>query len=183
MNFTDSVNLIYRRTDSVTMKERMRELGIKMTEMAEYLKISRPTLYRYIDLYGSGGEAELPANVLNLFRFMETPGISKEQVISFMIGEFGDTSESETKDSIRRYVSSKPDSDPKVRLISAIVDSDCMDAIVPYLTNSIEIMSRGAQDESEVYQAARLALLRDSVQKNMPLTPEEMERAKRILGD
>lgn len=165
------------------MKDKMRELGIKMTEMAEYLKISRPTLYRYIDLYGTGGESELPPNVLNLFRFMETPGIAKEQVISFMIGEFGDSTDSETKDSIRRYVSSKPDSDPKVKLISAIIASDSVDAIVPYLANSIEIMSRGPRDESEVYQAARLALLADSVQKGMPLTPEELERAKRILGD
>lgn len=165
------------------MKDRMRELGIKMTEMAEYLKISRPTLYRYIDLYSEGNKAELPPNVSELFRFMETPGISKEQVIAFMIGEFGDSSESERKDSIRRYVSSKPDNDPKVRLFSLLATTDCMDAVVPYLANSIEIISRGPADDNELYQAARLALLKECVEKGMPLTSEELERAKRAMGE
>ncbi len=165
------------------MKERMRELGIKLTEMAEYLKISRPTLYRYIELYGTNDESELPPGVLSLFRFMETPGITKEQVISFMIGESGGASDSEAKDSIRRYVTSRPDSDPKIRLIDALIKSSCMDAIIPYLTNSIEIISRGPKNDSEVYQAARLALLKDSVQKNMPLSEEELEQARKAMGE
>ena len=65
------------------MKDRMRELNIKMTELADYQKVSRPTLYKYIESYESGNQSGIPDRVASLFRLMDDPSSTKEQVVSF----------------------------------------------------------------------------------------------------
>ena len=65
------------------MKARMRELNIKMTELSEYIKVSRPTLYKYIESYESGDLESIPDRVVSLFRLMDRPEVTKEQVVAF----------------------------------------------------------------------------------------------------
>lgn len=181
--FTTCVNDKYALRDSTMMKDVMRDLGIKMTEMAEYLRISRPTLYKYIDLFESGRSSDIPSDIAEVFRFMSGSECkSKEKAVSFMIGNRMDGTGSAVKDVIIRFVSSRPDFDPKMRFIHSLVSTGCIDGILPYLENSLGIMSRGASDESELYQEARLLLLIDAVSKNIPLTGPELEKARRLAG-
>ena len=33
------------------LKERLKDMDIRITELAEYLQVSRPTMYKFIDYY------------------------------------------------------------------------------------------------------------------------------------
>ena len=36
------------------LKERFKEIDLKITVLADYLQISRPTMYKFIDMYEEG---------------------------------------------------------------------------------------------------------------------------------
>ena len=64
------------------VKEQLRELGFRLTELADLLHISRPTLYKYIELYESGEYDGIRGDVLMLFGYISTnPEASKRDSI------------------------------------------------------------------------------------------------------
>jgi hypothetical protein len=68
------------------MREKLRELDIKITELAEYLHISRPTMYKFIESYESGRRHSISKPILGLLDYIEkTPLIGKENVISYIL--------------------------------------------------------------------------------------------------
>ena len=163
------------------MKARMRELNIKMTELSEYIKVSRPTLYKYIESYENGDTASIPERVLSLFRLMDTPGVTKEQVVTFTITSFSDSDTNDIRDRIRNYILDPSSSQAKVELMYRIATTDCIDDIVPYLNGCIDILSEGRTDDGSTYQIARLMIMRSKVSKNVPLSDEELNEAKEIV--
>ncbi|ATG97159.1 hypothetical protein [Mesoplasma lactucae] len=73
-------------------------MDIKISELATYLNISRPTLYRYIELYDSGHTKEINRQVLKLFKFIEKNKFaSKNKVIKYILNDF-DANERTSKD-------------------------------------------------------------------------------------
>ena len=163
------------------MKARMRELNIKMTELSEYIKVSRPTLYKYIESYENGENETIPERVLNLFRLMDTPGVTKEQVVTFTITSFSDSDTNDIRDRIRNYILDPSSSKAKVELMFKIATTDCIDDIVPYLNGCIDILSEGKVDEDRTYQVARLMIMRSKVSRNVPLSEEELAEAKELV--
>lgn len=163
------------------MKARMRELNIKMTELSEYIKVSRPTLYKYIESYESGDLGSIPDRVVNLFRFMDRPEVTKEQVIASIISSFSEEEGTEKGESVRRYISDPSSSPSKVEFLEKVAATDCLDSIIPYLNDCIDILSGDVIDDEQAYQVARLVLLRSKVNRNLPLKDEELREAKEIL--
>ena len=163
------------------MKDRMRDLNIKMTELSEYLKVSRPTLYKYIESYETGDLKSVPDKVVSIFRLMDEPDSTKEQVVSFVISAFSGSDVSDTRETVRRYLSDPSASSDKIEMMYRLSTSDSLDSVIPYLNNCMEILSKGSVDDEEAYQLARLLILRSRVTKNMPLKPEELNEAKEIL--
>ena len=163
------------------MKARMRELNIKMTELSEYIKVSRPTLYKYIESYESGNLESIPDRVVSLFRLMDNPDVTKEQVVTFTITTFSEGDSTDPKDVIRRYLSDPSSSADKTELMYKLATTDCIDGIIPYLNDCIDILENGVKDDDEAYQVARLVLLRSRLAKNKPLKDEELREAKEIL--
>ena len=164
------------------MKERLRELGIKTTELSGYMKISRPSLYKYIELYESGDRKAIPEKVLRVFRYVDKYSrLSREQVIAFTISEFADSDTSDKKEAIRGYLLKKGADDPKIDLMYMLITTDYLDALIPYLSNSARILSEGDPDDDQLYQVARLVNLRCDVMNGMPLDDEEKERARRNI--
>ena len=162
------------------MKARMRELNIKMTELSEYIKVSRPTLYKYIESYESGDLESIPGRVVSLFRMMDRPEVTKEQVIASIISSFSEESE-EIGEAVRRYVSDPSSSPSKIEFLEKVASTDCLDSIIPYLNDCIDILSGDTMDDDQAYQVARLVLLRSKVNRNLPLKDEELREAKEIL--
>ena len=157
------------------MKERLHELGIKMTELAGYMKISRPSLYKYVESYEDGDFKSVPEKVLRTFKFIDRfKTLTKENLITYVICEFSDPSESNPKESIRKYLMMRADNDPKIELMFRLVSSDWLDPIIPYISNCINIASKENMSDSERMQIARLALVRKRVSQGEPLSDEEL---------
>ena len=163
------------------MKARMRELNIKMTELSEYIKVSRPTLYKYIESYEEGDYESIPGRVVSLFKVMERPDVTKEQVISYIISSFKEDDGTDSGEAVRRYLSDPSSSPSKVEFLQKVATTDCLDSIIPYLNDCIDILSGGNIDDDQAYQVARLVLMRSKVIRNLPLKDEELKEAKEIL--
>ena len=163
------------------MKDRMRELNIKMTELSEYIDVSRPTLYKYIDSYENGDLSSIPDRVVSLFRTMETPGITKEQVVSFTITTFSKNDSTDDREIIRRFLVDPSASPAKVELMHKLATTDRLDDLIPYLNGCVDILSQDKIDDAGLYQIARLLILKSKVTKNVPLKDEELNEAKEIL--
>jgi len=163
------------------MKARMRELNIKMTELSEYIKVSRPTLYKYIESYEEGDYESIPNRVVSLFKVMERPEATKEQVISYIISSFNEDDGTDSAEAVRRYLSDPSSSPTKVEFLQKVATTDCLDSIIPYLNDCIDILSGGSIDDDQTYQVARLVLMRSKVIRNLPLKDEELKEVKEIL--
>ena len=163
------------------MKERMRELNIKMTELSEYIKVSRPTLYKYIESYESGDLDSIPDRVVSLFRLMDNPDVTKEQVVTFTITTFSEGDSTDPKDVIRRYLSDPSSSADKTELMYKLATTDCLDDIIPYLNECIDILSEKRTDNESIQQVARLMIMRSRTIKGVPLKDEELREAKETM--
>ena len=163
------------------MKDRMRELNIKMTELADYLKVSRPTLYKYIESYESGNQSGIPDRVADLFRLMDDPSSTKEQVVSFAIAAFSGSEGTDSKETIRRYLVDPNASQSKIELMYRLSTSNCIDDLIPYLNGCMDVLSQDKKDDDSLYQIARLILMRSKVTRNIPLKEEELQEAREIM--
>lgn len=68
------------------MREKLKKLNIKLTDLAHYLNISRPTLYKYIDAYEQEKYAEMSKKSKKIFMFIDkNPTASKIDVIDYII--------------------------------------------------------------------------------------------------
>ena len=165
------------------MKARMRELNIKMTELSEYVKVSLPTLYKYIESYESVDFSSLPEHILKLFKLMENPGVTKEQVVTFTISSFSETDANDSREKIRRYLANPSSSARKIDFIANLVESDCLDDLIPYLNDCISILSKEKIDDDGTYQVARLLLMKSQLSRNLPLKGDELEEAKKLAEE
>lgn len=166
------------------MKDRMLELGIKMTELSQYMKISRPSLYKYLGLFESRDYDQIPEKVLRSFRELNRrKKITKEQFIAFVISEFQESEDYDNKERVRTYLSKCNITDPKLELITQIVEMTRYEEMVPYLSNCFRILSEGPKDDSEIYQVVRFMQMRDQVTKNIPISQEEFAIVKTKLEE
>ena len=166
------------------MKERLRELGIKTTELSLYMKISRPSLYKYLNMYEEKDLKGIPEGVLHTFRYIDKyKKLTKEQVISFVILEFSDNEDSNYKETIKRYLLSKGLKDSKIEFMYNLVTTDYFDGIVDYFNNVTLILKKEEIDDDGLYQIARLVNLKNDIMKDVPITKDELNKAKTIVGE
>lgn len=166
------------------MKEKLRDLGIKTTELSEFMKISRPSLYKYIELYESKEYKQIPEKVLRVFKYVDKyKNLTKEQIIAYAIGEFSDIETSDKKEAVRNYLLNKGMNDPKIDLMYVLATTDSLDAVVQYLASAGKILDEGEMDDSKIYQVSRLVNLKHDIMTNTPLDEEEIKKTKSILGD
>lgn len=165
------------------MKERLKNLGLKTTELSQYMRLSRPSVYKYISLYDNKEYDALPEKVLRTFKYIDKyKTLSKEQVVSFIISEFSDTEKSDRKEQIRSYLMNRGPNDPKIELMYYLISTESLDGLVQYLSNAAKILDEREIDKNELYQIARLVNLKSNLMKNVPLTEEELKLAKANLG-
>ena len=166
------------------MKEKLRDLGIKTTELSEFMKISRPSLYKYIELYESKEYNQIPEKVLRVFKYVDKyKNLTKEQIIAYTIGEFSDIKTSDKKEAVRNYLLNKGMNNPKIDLMYVLATTDSLDAVVQYLASAGKILDEGEMDDSKIYQVSRLVNLKHDIMTNTPLDEEEIKKTKSILGD
>ena len=121
------------------LKDRLSELDIKITELANYLNLSRPTMYKFIDYYESGNHNEINKKVLKLFNYIvENPLIGKNNVISYILNNLADVKEMESKEDVnlfkdvRKYILENPDSE-KSKFVNLCCKKGNYDIFIHYL--------------------------------------------------
>ncbi|MFW6272812.1 MAG: hypothetical protein ACOC2U_03430 [bacterium] len=68
------------------MKSKLKALNLRLTELSTYLKISRPTLYKYIESFEKKEYQKIDYHVLDIFKFINKRTTkSKLSVIEYII--------------------------------------------------------------------------------------------------
>ena len=152
------------------MREKLRELDIRLTELAEYLQISRPTLYKFIDMYDNKRYRSIDKDVLGLFKYIdETPDIGKKNVMSFIIHNITRANDGAERDLIQIVTKYLSESDPpkeKIDFIKNVIRTDGLDGVIPYLNTCLILLKKKVLSDEDRIQLRKFVLFRDEVMTN-----------------
>lgn len=121
------------------IRQRLKEIDIKITELADYLHLTRPTLYKYIESYDEGEVDSINKKVLKLFKYIEENTLAgKKTVINYILTNLVEEVDLDDSDASAKYTKVKKAmlSDPennKVKLISVLANKKTLDDVVDYL--------------------------------------------------
>ena len=137
------------------LRERMREMDIKVTELSDYLKISRPTMYKFIDYYEAGQFDLINKNVLKLFNFISENDLAgKKSVIAFILNHLievkplGEKTEISEMNRIRKYIVENPESKKSI-FLKLCASTDFFDDLIYILPDVFAISQKNKKDENE----------------------------------
>ena len=137
------------------LRKRLRELDLKITELADYLQISRPTMYKFIEYYENSEFDLINKKVLKLFNYIaEHELIGKKNVINYILNnlvnlkENGDSEEIEIIKKIKKYIISNPES-KKSQFIVNLVSKESYDDIISYLVNIEPLLKKRKLSDEE----------------------------------
>lgn len=138
------------------IKSRLKELDIKITELANYLSISRPTMYKFIEMYDGGEKKELTKSMCELFDYIEKNKlIDKKNVINYILKNDADLRKTEPSDN--------DDSIMNREIKSAIVEyisvNDDADEIINYIIDSLKSSKKKKptkKDQSRIESLKRI---------------------------
>jgi DNA-binding MarR family transcriptional regulator len=139
------------------MRETLRKLDLKITELADYLKISRPTMYKYIDCFESRDYRSIDPNILKLFQYIEKNKdlIGKRNVVNFILtnsypqDEAVKTPEAALLEKFAAFLKKNGADNVKVRFLALLLDSKAYDKLIPYLVDVAPLLSKKELSEEE----------------------------------
>ena len=129
------------------IKERLKELDIKITELANYLQISRPTMYKFIESYDNGVMKEVNPEVKKLFDYIEKNDlVGKRNVINYILTKMGDKKDVDEDSSlylkeVKTYLINNPDTE-KTHFILSIVNSAKYDVAIHFLNQVMPLLNK-----------------------------------------
>lgn len=140
----------------IMLDDRLKELDIKKTELANYLEISRPTMYKYIELYDSNNLSEINKKVLKLFDYItENKLIGKNNVISYILNNLTNVKELESNDEInlfknvRKYMIDNQNSE-KSQFFDLASKNKNFDIVIHYLMEIAQLLKKKNLSEEEI---------------------------------
>lgn len=138
------------------LREKLREFDLKITELADYLQISRPTMYKYIDSYDFGQHDDINKKVLKLFDYiMNNPLAGKKTVVNYILTHLVEVKELEDKEeasdlsSIRKYILENPNS-KKSEFIKVITEKKYFDNAISYLMDVYPLIKKRKLSDEEI---------------------------------
>ncbi|MCI6215475.1 MAG: hypothetical protein MR659_00075 [Mollicutes bacterium] len=121
------------------IRQKLRDIDLKITELADYLKITRPTLYKFIDSYDNGDRETINKKVLSLFDYLENnPLAGRNTILNFILNnliiekELGESADVTRFNKIKKFVLENPEAS-KTKLIELLITKPEMDLIADYL--------------------------------------------------
>lgn len=119
------------------LREKIRDLDLRISDLAEYLKISRPTLYKYIDMYEEGNRSTIDTKILNLFDYIQnTKNIGSNNVIYYIMNNIVENvNTNNTEEDKRMKIKSllKTENKTKEDFIYMLTEDNFFDPILDYL--------------------------------------------------
>lgn len=135
------------------IKDSLKKLNIKITELADYLKISRPTMYKFIELYDSNKYEDITKNVKKLFDFINNNTlIEKRNVINYILNNLNVTKDltddkvSRKIENITKYIINNPNSE-KTFFIDMLIKVDFFDIVVHYLCEILPLLKKNNNNQ------------------------------------
>ena len=123
------------------LRERMREMDLRVTELSDYLQVSRPTMYKFIEYYDEQKFELINKKVLKLFNYIsENEFIGKKTVISYILNHLaeikplGDKSEISVITKLKKHFVENPES-KKSKFLEICVTTTYFDDIIAFLTD------------------------------------------------
>lgn len=119
------------------LREKIRDLDLRISDLAEYLKISRPTLYKYIDMYEEGNRSTIDTKILNLFDYIQnSKNIGSNNIIYYIMNNIVENSNTNnTEEDKRMKIKSllKTENKTKEDFIYMLTEDNFFDPILDYL--------------------------------------------------
>lgn len=138
------------------IRERLKEIELKITELADYLQLSRPTMYKFIEYYDNSEFDLINKKVLKLFNYInDNPLVGKRSVVNYILSNFVFLkevvvdSETEIIQKIKRHIISNPES-KKSKFICEISSRDTFDDIIPFLVEISCLMKKKKLTDNEM---------------------------------
>ena len=130
------------------LRDRLKSMDLKITELADYLQISRPTMYKFIEYYDSQEFDLINKNVLKLFNYInEHELIGRKNVINYIltkltdVKEMGDSDDIDVIKIIKKYIISNPESKKSQFLITCATRDD-FDDVISYLVKIAPLLKK-----------------------------------------
>lgn len=130
------------------LRDRLKNMEIKIIELADYLQISRPTMYKFIEYYDLKEFDLINKKVLKLFNYInENELIGKKNVVNYILTKLVDVKEMNSDDelaiikTIKKYIISNPES-KKSQFLVTCATKDVFDDIIAYLVEITPLLKK-----------------------------------------
>lgn len=137
------------------LRERFRNMDLKITELADYLQISRPTMYKFIDMYEINEFSGINKKVLKLFNYINNNElIVKKNVVNYIltyltdVKELGEKEDTEDIKLVKKYLISNPNSE-KTQFIISCSKKSSYDMIIHYIIEVSSLLKKRELSEEE----------------------------------
>lgn len=138
------------------IKERLIDLNIKITELANYFNISRPTMYKYIESFDNDDFEKIPKSIYDLFIFIkENKLIGKINVIDYVINYNTQLAQQQSKINKRNVTNFLKQNEEitllneKAEFVVAISKKDTFDKIITFLNKVNSLPKSKLTDEEQ----------------------------------
>ena len=124
------------------LRERLKEIDLRLVDLAELLKISRPTAYKFIELYEIGQRDKFDFKILRFFDYVCQNDINKMDAISFILNNIS-MPENQSNEDKKQQITNllKKDNEVKVNFIEKLTQVDIFDPILSYLLECEKIIT------------------------------------------
>lgn len=138
------------------LRFRLKEMDLRITELADYLQISRPTMYKFIDYYDEKNFDLINKRVLKLFNYIKENELAgKKNVINYILNnlvelkELGDNEDIHQFNNIKSFIISNPES-KKSKFYEFCSKKDIFDDLIYYLVDISTLLNKRKLTEEEV---------------------------------
>ncbi len=153
------------------IRQKLKDIDFKITELSEYLQITRPTLYKFIEDYDSGNKGAINKKVLKLFDYIDSnPLAGKKTVLTYILThlvieeELGEKEEASKFSKIKKYILENPDSS-KAKLIELFIARKEFDPIVDYLVEVYPLLRKRKLSDEEINKLKPYDVLINELEK------------------
>ena len=154
------------------LRERLKAIDLRITELADYLQISRPTMYKFIEYYDEGNFDAINRKVLMLFNYIAEKELAgKKNVINYILSNLvdgSDLSSDENKDVIRQiknYIISNPES-KKSAFFVLCSQNQVYDELIYYLVDIYPLLKKRQLSEEETELIQPYLAIKNLINKN-----------------
>lgn len=136
-----------------TLRDRLRELGIKIVDLANMLYISRPTLYKHIESYEANKLDSLDSSHIALFNYItQNEFINAKNVFIYITQNILRLKEKDLQGSMAISKVAITGNPQKDAFITLLLESNRFDDLLGYFISCYELLLKDTlSDESKAF--------------------------------